>query len=166
VDIYIGGGTHVGWPTYKFSDYVSSGGLLDTPTPVPPPSATPPSSSGALTASFSGDLNFSTGQLTGKCTADGFRYFLNAKPANSSTPTVRLITFSWPLSSGKTMDMSIQIYPEPQAQINAVGGVFEYSGQLTSNPVGSDPWNRALQGTLARSAYAGHLTVSGVVNCG
>ena len=35
VDIYLRGGTHQVWPTWKFRDYVINGATLATPTPAP-----------------------------------------------------------------------------------------------------------------------------------
>lgn len=51
VDIYLRGGTHQDWPTWKFRDYVINGSTLATPTPAPTFNPQPPHTSVPTTAS-------------------------------------------------------------------------------------------------------------------
>ena len=163
VDIHIGDTDHVGWPTYWFSNYDVSGRVLDTPTPSPVPSPTPPLSTGTLTATFSGDLTFQTGQLSARCDQDGFESFQGSQPVTATTPTLRLFLFS---SWGEaTAEVTVQIFPAPQHG-TYTGYVFSYQGRATATSLGSDRWHVRLTGVIPREGAHGTLTVDATISCG
>jgi len=154
VDVYLKGGTHIGWPVYSFENYIVHGQRLITPNPQPP------KLTGTIDIAISGGqaLHFSTSNGSCSVAVAGARFYAGGHYVPHPTaPRVWSFNLLFELTPNDQSELNLQISPG-----------HEYLGRVSTNAINGDTWHRSLSGTISSDdpKYHDSVSVQGEINCG
>jgi hypothetical protein len=154
VDIYVHGGSHVGWPTYSFYNYVVGGKTLNQPRPQPV------SSSGSLTLTISGSTRIDYDSSRGSCSSQqvGALFDLTDPAAlHASTPHLETFDLRFEDEPSDKSQLYLKLYPG-----------HEYLGQIETRAVNGDPWRRSMTGSIPSENpdHQDSINITAEINCG